>query len=105
MTASIQLEDSEGAVSMIEVPITIKWGSTISLRGLSDRTVGAYSLTREAPMAHCVFIRHLVTIERIKVRKSIPIMEAVSTIRSKYLMEKQAPINMKSQVMRLSEMQ
>ncbi|EMF0340552.1 wall-associated protein [Enterococcus faecium] len=46
MTASIQLEDSEGAVSIIEVPITIKWGSTISLRGLSDRTVGAYSLTR-----------------------------------------------------------
>ncbi len=46
MTASIQLEDLEGAVSIIEVPITIKWGSTISLRGLSDRTVGAYSLTR-----------------------------------------------------------
>ena len=46
MTASIQLEDSGGAVSVIEVPITVKWGSTISLRGNSNITVGAYSLTK-----------------------------------------------------------
>ncbi|WP_275400759.1 putative mucin/carbohydrate-binding domain-containing protein [Enterococcus faecium] len=46
LTASIRLEDSEGAVSIIEVPITIKWGSTILLRGLNNRAVGAYSLTR-----------------------------------------------------------
>ena len=46
MTASIQLEDSGGAISVIEVPITVKWGSTISLRGNSNITVGAYSLTK-----------------------------------------------------------
>ncbi|WP_445448028.1 putative mucin/carbohydrate-binding domain-containing protein [Enterococcus lactis] len=47
MTASVQLEDSVGAVSVIEVPITVKWGSTISLRGNSNiTTVGAYSLTK-----------------------------------------------------------
>ena len=46
MTASVQLEDSVGAVSVIEVPITVKWGSTISLRGNSNITVGAYSLTK-----------------------------------------------------------
>ena len=46
MTASIQLEDSGGAVSVIEVPITVKWGSTLRLKGYDYGTVGVYSLIR-----------------------------------------------------------
>ena len=33
-------------MTQITVPYDVKWGSTISLRGLGDRTAGAYSLTR-----------------------------------------------------------
>ncbi|MGL9795980.1 putative mucin/carbohydrate-binding domain-containing protein [Enterococcus sp. DIV1283b] len=48
MTASIQLEDSWGAVSVIEVPITVKWGSTLKLKGYGYGTVGVYSLNKNA---------------------------------------------------------
>ncbi|WP_262879215.1 putative mucin/carbohydrate-binding domain-containing protein [Enterococcus faecium] len=43
----VEVRTTDGlGVAQIMVPYEVKWGSTISLRGLSNRTVGAYSLTR-----------------------------------------------------------
>ncbi|WP_165005008.1 MULTISPECIES: Rib/alpha-like domain-containing protein [unclassified Enterococcus] len=45
-TARVQLEDTEGATTIIDVPVSIKWGSTIRLGGLGSHVTGAYSLTK-----------------------------------------------------------